>query len=299
MPEGGAPAKTGTQVPGIYRMSVGQFEVTALLDGFLDLRGESFTGSTPDELARLHDRNLLPPGELVRIPVNAYVVNTGEQVILIDAGCADTMGANLGRLPQNLAAAGIGVDRIDSILITHAHPDHLNGVTEAGKAVFPNAELVFSETEWGFWTAEETRSLGKGKRWEHVPERVAAACAPYQGRIRQVATGEFVCPGIASVLLPGHTPGHTGYLLDSDGEACLVWGDVVHVPAYQLEHPEWGFSFDVDSALASKTRAHTLDMVSTDRLMVAGMHLPFPGVGHLVRETDRYSFVPAPWAFEL
>ena len=291
---GGAAAPTaGRQVPGAYRVKVGAIEVTALLDGHLELEPADFPRLVPSAAQRLLDDAFLG-GWPLRIPVNAYLVNDGARLALIDTGTSNTMGPTVGHLPASLTAAGIDPASIDIVLLTHMHPDHANGLlTPAGAVAFPNAEVVAAADEAAFWLAED--ALGRAGPGARRFEMAQKALKPYAARLRRVTPGGEVAPGITSIGASGHTPGHTAYRVASGNDQLLIWGDTIHAAALQFAHPDWSSTFDHDRAQAEATRSTLLDMAATDRIAVAGMHLPFPGIGHVARSATAYSFVPAPW----
>jgi glyoxylase-like metal-dependent hydrolase (beta-lactamase superfamily II) len=285
----------GAQVPGLYRFKIGTLEVTAILDGHLDLPQNLFPAAAEAEANSLLDRAALPRGP-VNAPVNTYLVNTGDRLIMIDTGTATVMGPTLGLMPKNLAAAGVTPDQVDQVLLTHLHPDHSNGLlTPDGKAFFPNAEVVVAEAEHAFWLNDGIMSQAP-KDVQPFFQMARAAVKPYadQNRLRRIGAGE-VASGIEALAIPGHTPGHTGFRIASGGQQWLVWGDIVHVAPFQFARPDWSIAFDTDPAMAAATRKRIFDMAAADKILVAGMHLPFPGVGHVVKEADGFRFQPAPW----
>lgn len=297
-PLAAAQPQAGRQVPGIYRLGVGDIEVTAVLDGYVDLGIELFPNSEAEEVTRLQEAAFVPVGPSVRGAVNAFVVNTGDKLVIIDAGGRDFLGPTLGRLPENLAAAGIDPAAVDVVAATHMHPDHIGGiVTTNGAAVFPNAEFVVHKDDWDFWMSPEI--MAKAPK-SSLPFFQAAQSAgtPYAKRVRPIGDDEEVVPGIRSLALPGHTPGHTGFLIASGADTLLVWGDIVHSAMLQFPHPDWAIAFDISPELAVATRRRAFDMAASDRLMIAGMHVPFPGIGHVVRD-GKFEFVPASWNYEL
>lgn len=293
-----AAPKAGTQVAGAIRRSVGSLEVTALLDGYLDIGKELVVGYEDDAAKSLREAAFIE-GEAVRAPVSAYLVNTGDKLILVDAGTSNVMGPNLGRLLEPLTAAGVSADQVDAVLITHMHPDHLFGVLDpSGEKVFKNAELILPETDKAFWYDDANLNAApEGMKGFFLGARKAADA--YSDRQTLFGDDQEIAPGIRSMALPGHTPGHSGFVLSSDGETLILAADVVHMAAYQFARPEWAIAFDVDNAAAIETRKKFFDMAATDRVMFAGAHIPFPGFGQLAKDGDGYRFVPAQWPYEL
>ena len=284
------------QVPGVYRFKVGALDVTSLLDGTLEIETKLFAGSDPAEAARLMARRFAPAGPKIRSAVNAFVVKTGTKTVLIDAGCGNTLGPATGQLPANLKAAGVDPSAIDAVLLTHLHPDHANGLlTATGAALFPNAEVHVAEAEAAFWLAEGAVNAAPPEVRPFV-KMAQAAVAPYAKRLTQFKPGAKLLGEFEAVAQPGHTPGHTGFIVSSGGSALWVWGDIVHSALMQFDHPEWSLAFDTDGKQAAKTRRAAFDRATTEKLMVAGAHLPFPGRGHVAVEGGRYEFVPAEWS---
>jgi glyoxylase-like metal-dependent hydrolase (beta-lactamase superfamily II) len=206
------------------------------------------------------------------------------------------MAATGGRLLANLAAAGIDPASIESVLLTHMHPDHSAGLTDmtTGKLNFPNAELVMHENEPRHWFDDAAMAKGDDREKKLFFQAGREQTDPYRKQWRLFQGGE-VLPGVTAMPFHGHTPGHTGYLLNSGGESLLIWGDIVHVPEVQTARPEVCMAFDTDKAQAEATRRKVFDMVATDRLMVTGMHLHFPGFTHLVRQGTGYRLIPMAW----
>ena len=287
---------SGVQTPGFYRFSVGEFEVTALLDGYSAIPS-SFVHGFDAGLAAEASRNAYKPFDpnQISLPVNGYVVNTGRNLVLIDAGAPSAAMQGLGKLSTNLLAAGFNPDDIDSLLFTHLHLDHVGALTyDGGAKAFKNATFICSETEWTFAHDEAVYSATP-ESFRPFIDGARMKVAPYLEH-RQLFTGEKeVLPGITAIPLPGHTPGHTGFALSSGGESLLIWGDVVHFSGFQFAHPDWGVVFDADAVQAGKTRASMLDRAAADRMAVAGMHIDFPGVGYVERLGDAYRYITAPW----
>ncbi|WP_421783245.1 MBL fold metallo-hydrolase [Kiloniella litopenaei] len=300
MPGFAAAPKAGVQTTGAYRFSVGNFEITALLDGYIDAGSDLIPNYDPQEAAQLYrDQFRTPPVDKIRVPINSFVVNTGEKIILIDSGTADNMGPTLGQFTENLKAAGITPESVDAILLTHMHVDHISGITsKEGKAHFPNAELIVHKKDWDFW--HDDAYMSKASDFLKTNSANAKAMsAPYAKRLTLIDKDGEVLPGIEAVALPGHTPGHTGFVLRSEGQEVLIWGDLVHFTALQFQHPEWSIAFDIDMQQAEQTRRRMLDWVSADRVAVLGSHLEFPGLGHVAQDKGAYRYYQSSWQYQL
>jgi glyoxylase-like metal-dependent hydrolase (beta-lactamase superfamily II) len=262
------------QTPGVHHRSVGEVVVTALNDGMFEASFDWLTNIDAADPPALHQASFraIPP----RITVNAFLVQIGERLTLVDSGCGGVMGPSLGRLADNL------------------HPDHVGGLVDAaGKALLPNAELIVHEAESPFW--QDDAVLAQASKEDRGFVLLARSVLDaYRGRVRTIASGEAL-PGITAVPAPGHTPGHTGWLIASGADSLLIWGDIVHLPGVQFARPGAGMGFDIDGAQAIATRQRIMDMAATDRLLVAGMHLDFPTFGHLARAGDGYAFIPEVW----
>ncbi|HYQ37704.1 MAG TPA: MBL fold metallo-hydrolase [Pseudomonas sp.] len=287
-------ARQQTQVPGFYRMALGEFEVTALYDGYTTLATKLLKGASAEDIQSLLAKMFVESSQGVQTAVNAYLVNTGEHLVLIDTGAAKCFGPTLGVIQNNLAAAGYRPEQVDTVLLTHLHPDHACGLQGAdGKAAFPNATVYVPQAEADFWLSEEVAAKA-AESSRGMFKMARAAVAPYVAgeRLKRYAAGSPLVPGISSVALHGHTPGHSGYLLGSAGQSLLVWGDIVHSHAVQFARPEVAIEFDVDSAQAIATRQKVFADAARDKLWVAGAHLPFPGIGHVRAEGAGYAWVP-------
>lgn len=289
-------AKTYNDTPGFHHYRVGDFKVTALLDGYFEMpigfiKGydEKAAKESTKQSYRRFTTGSIP------VPVNAYVINTGKEMVLLGGGTPKFMGATLGQMPANMAAAGINRDDITKILLTHTHPDHVAAFAkkDGGKA-FKNAKLMLSATEWNFIHNDKVRDASP-KDFKGMIDYARSALAPYKDS-RQTFTGEKeLFPGIKSFPLPGHTPGHTGYELHSKGEKLFFWGDVVHFTTLQFANPGWKVIFDADPELAKKSRRAIFERASNERLAIAGAHVDFPGIGYVEKSGDAYRYVSAPW----
>jgi glyoxylase-like metal-dependent hydrolase (beta-lactamase superfamily II) len=228
--------------------------------------------------------------------VNAFVIDTGSKVYIVDAGTGATLGPTLGRLESNVAAAGYQPSAVAALITTHLHPDHIGGSFKDGKPVFDKAEFIVSDTDRAFWSDAGNRSQAPDEAKVFF-DIATGSLKAYGDRVRTVSGEKEVLPGITAVPLPGHTPGHTGYRIVSGGDTLLIWGDIVHAIPLQLPNPDVTLSFDVDQPLAAKTRKALLEQVVADRVLVAGAHIPFPGIGHIEKAQNGYRFAPATWEY--
>lgn len=284
-----------TQVPGYYRLMLGGFEVTALYDGAIDLDEKLLKNVHKRDLQRLLARQFLQ-GPKVQTAVNAYLINTGSKLVLVDAGAAKLFGPSLGNVVANLKAAGYAPEQVDVVLVTHLHGDHVNGLaTPDGQRVFTNAEVWSGQADSDFWLSEEVAAKAP-KDAQPFFKMARDAAAPYRaaGKWKTFDQDRELLPGVSSVDTHGHTPGHASYLFENGGQRLLILGDLVHNHAVQFAQPEVSIEFDVDQKQAVITRKRIFALAAKDRLMVAGMHLPFPGIGHVRKEQKGgYAWVPA------
>jgi len=287
-----------TQVAGVYRRRIGDILVTAIADGFLDGDLEVLRGLDKEVARGILTANFRPAR---RTAVNTFLIQTGGKTVLMETGCGPFMQSSAGRQLDNLAAAGVRPEQIDAVLLTHMHPDHSAGLTdrETGERIFENAELVVHENEPKHWCDDAAMARGNDRERTLFFELARDQMAPYGDRMRTFSGPGEVLPGITAIPRPGHTPGHTTYLIESGDEQLLVWGDTVHIPEVQTARPEACVAFDTNPAQAEASRRAVFDMAATDGLLVTGMHLHFPGFSRLVRDGDGYRLIPAAWEHEL
>jgi len=290
------PAPSYMQAPGYQRMQVGKLEITALYDGYLGVSQKILHGASPQDISDLIAGMFVPSTpEGTQTAVNGYLINTGGHLVLIDAGAAACFGPTAGALADNLNAAGYKAEQVDTILLTHLHGDHACGIATAqGTAAFPNATVYVSDDEAGFWLDPDTiRQAPQGMRPFFALAQKAVAPYAASKRLKQFNPGDTLLPGIKSWPLPGHTPGHGGYLFDAGGEQILFWGDIIHSHAVQFSHPEVSIEFDIDAKQAVATRTQVLAEAAARKLWIAGAHLPFPGIGHVrTQGENKYDWVP-------
>ncbi|MCQ4161789.1 MBL fold metallo-hydrolase [Roseomonas sp. GC11] len=289
---------TPFQAPGFYRFRLGGRVVTVVNDGFgrRPNPAQGFVRNAEPAAVEAALRGAFMPTAHLDIPYTVTVLETPQGLVLFDTGTGGQLGATAGNIPANLRAAGLAPEQVTLIVMTHFHGDHITGLTDAeGKPVFANAEIVVPEPEWAFWMDEGEASRAP-EAMKGAFANVRRRFAPYQARIRRIAPGAEVAPGIRSIATFGHTPGHTSYLL-ADGDAqVMILGDVTNHPTFNLENPGWHLIFDMDAPMAEATRRRLFDQVATDRVRCVGYHFPFPANGHVVKEGSGYRLVPAPWS---
>lgn len=295
-----APAPVGTQVAGYYRFPVGDFEVTVVSDGWLRLEPLSlFSPNAPEEeLADVLSGSFLPTDHVVA-QMNLTVVNTGDHLVLFDTGLGQARATG-GRIVENLQAAGIDPEQIDTVVITHGHPDHIGGIIDgaAGERRFPNAQYAIAETEWNFWNDPATLSQAPaGMR--PVIEGATRTFDAIGELTERITPGAEIVPGVTSMDTSGHTFGHQSLRISSGDEQVVVIGDAIVHGVVSFAHPEWHFGFDMDKEMAIETRRGLMDQLSTDRVPMIGYHLPFPGLGHVASDGGAYRWVPTPYSWEL
>jgi glyoxylase-like metal-dependent hydrolase (beta-lactamase superfamily II) len=225
------------------------------------------------------------------IPVNNFAFQRDGKTILIDAGAGNTMQPTLGKLPATLRAGGIEPASVDIIVITHLHPDHANGlVDDSGEAIYPNAEILVHAQEYDFWMKENTGSEPDNVKKTRARNKINMK--PYLERTRRMRDGEEVL-GCTPILAAGHSPGHTCWRIMAAGESFVAWGDLVHLSAIQISHPDVALTYDLDREMARQSRRRILDMVANERIVIAGAHVNAPGFGHVVRKGATYVFESA------
>lgn len=284
----------GSQAPGYYRVMVGDIEVTALSDGTIDFPMDTLlVGESPTRIRNAYKEAFQKlPAES---SMNQFLVNTGTKLVLVDAGSGIYLGPTLGNTVANLRAAGYTPDQVDEVVITHMHADHIGGLVHDGKRAFPNAVLRIAKADLAYWMKPANES--------NAPEGVRPSFAVAQKAIRPyIEAGKLqpfegrtdIVPGVTALPAPGHTAGHTYYDIESRGERLLVLGDAVHSAAVQFRDPSVRIAWDSDDHAAENARQKIFAEAASEGYLVAGAHIPFPGIGHVTNtgETGEYAFVP-------
>ena len=282
----------GTQAPGYYRMMLGDYEITALSDGTHAFPIDTvMTHITPAAIQQdLSSADLAQP---VQGSINAFLINTGKKLILVDAGAGALYGDCCGKLLGNLRAAGYRPEQVDELLITHLHKDHAGGIMTQGAAAFPNAVLRLSQAEADYWLTPANKAKAPAFLSTFF-DAAKAAVAPYQAAGRYQPYGKFgqLEAGIEALPAPGHTPGHAMYLVQNNNQQLLIWGDIVHVSAIQLPHPEATVKYDSSEDDAHGTRVRLLQMAASKHMIVGAAHIAFPGLGHIRQRDGAYDWLP-------
>jgi len=291
------PQQTAHQIPGVYHRKIGDIVVTAISDGYLDGTLDVMRNVDLDKARQILTEAFRPAR---RTSVNTFLIHSRGRTAIVDTGSGNYLQPTAGFVQRNLAGAGIDPKSIDTVLLTHMHPDHSAGLTDMskGQLLFPNAELVMHENEPAYWfdDGEMSKADERARQLYFVAGREQVE--PYRKRMRLFREGE-VFPGVTAVPSLGHTPGHTAYLIASGSDQLMIWGDTVHVPEVQTAFPEAGMAFDTDLAAAAAARKRMFDRVSTDGILIAGMHLHFPAFSRLARRGDAYALHPEAWVHAL
>jgi glyoxylase-like metal-dependent hydrolase (beta-lactamase superfamily II) len=291
----------GPSQPTLYRFRLGAFEVTMILDAdaFIDgpwpLIGKNAPQAEVDQLMR---DNLLPTNKY-QPGFTPMIVNTGKELILFDTGNGEkgfVPRPSGGWLAAQLAPAGFKPEDIDLVVLSHGHPDHIGGMVEQGKLLFPNARYAIGATEYDFWSPAGKHSGDL----ETFASLFRANVVPYAEKIRFLKPGDDVAPGMRAVESYGHTPGHLSFHIESEGKTLFFLGDCAHHHVASLAHPGWHCVFDTDLETAAATRKRIFDMLATDRIAVSAFHMPFPSVGYVERlGTSGYRWLPHSYQLNL
>ena len=289
----------GAQVPGYYRFKLGDFEITVLSDGAYKLPTDFMAKNQPrDKVKAYLEAHMLNTEERVS-HVNIPLINTGEELVLVDVGGGSNFLNGAGKLAANLEASGYTPDQVDKVIITHGHPDHIWGlIDDFDELLFPNATYLIAGKEWDFW--------GSDAAAEKLPETLqsfAVGAARRLPLIEETATQftpeKEILPGIYAVDTPGHTPGHVSLIVRSGSEQLLVTADAITHPYISFEHPDWWPRTDIDPEMGEKSRRKILDMAAAERMLCLSYHISFPGLGRVVGQGSAYRWLPETWQWQL
>lgn len=288
----GAP-QLRTSAPGFYRMMLGDFELTVLSDGTIDLHvTQLLTNTTPERVEAALARSYLQ--DPVETSVNAFLINTGEKLVLIDAGAGALFGPTVGKLLANMRASGYEPEQIDAVYVTHMHGDHIGGLMHGDSMAFPNATVHADQRDADYWLSQANLDAAPENQ-KGMFQGAMASLNPYvaAGRFKPFDGDTELIPGIRAVAAHGHTPGHTIFVVESQGQRLVVWGDLIHVAAVQFPEPSVTIRFDTDSDAAAVQRRQRAAEAAEGGHWVAAAHLSFPGIGHLRANGQGYDWLPA------
>jgi len=290
------------QAPSIYRYKVGDALVTVISDGVNTFPlADSFVVNAKKEEVNAALEKAYMPKDKVSIQFAPLVINNAGKLVVIDTGNGPAAFAsskgNVGQFATNMAAAGFDPKAVDTVVISHFHGDHVNGLLTAdGTPAFPNAEVLVPATEWKFWMDDGEMSRASGDRMKGLFKNNRNIFeAGLKKKVTPYEWGKEVAPGLLAVETVGHTPGHTSYVLSSGSGKVFIQSDVTNSPSLFATNPGWHAFFDQDADMAEKTRRRVYDMLVADRLQVQGFHYPFPGLGNVEKDGNGYRVVPAPW----
>jgi glyoxylase-like metal-dependent hydrolase (beta-lactamase superfamily II) len=290
--------EAGTQAPGFYRFKLGDYEITILHDGqrSFPLPATFVTNVPLDQAKQAAADAFMPPGK-VTVPFNPTLINTGSKLVLLDTGNGPSPDGAVGQLFPNLAAAGVQPGDIDIVVISHLHPDHINGLRAADNSVaFPNATIIAPEPDWSFWMSDENMARATSPVDKNYFANTRKILTGMESRVGRYNWGAEVAPGITALSTPGHTPGHTSFAVSSAGKSMLVQSDVTNIPEFFLRNPDWHVMYDHDPEMAQATRHRFYDMAASEKMLVAGYHFAFPSTGHVEKTADGYRLIPVAWS---
>jgi glyoxylase-like metal-dependent hydrolase (beta-lactamase superfamily II) len=286
----------GAATSSIYRYKIGSYELTALYDGiwYRPITDKFIRNAPFAEVEHALDTAFMPRDKLAT-PFTTLIVNTGKRLVLIDTGTGGQIAASAGALRDNLAAAGIDPKAVDAIVISHFHPDHINGIKDKdNNLIFANAEIMVPAPEWAYWMDDANLNAAPADlKLTFLNQRRIFSDIARQ--VTQFEPGKEVAPGIVTLPAAGHTPGHTVFAIHSGDASLLVLSDTAQHPAVFARHPDWQAAFDIDGAAAVATRKKIFDRAAADRMLVTGYHFPFPACGHLIKTASGYEHVPVEW----
>ena len=283
------------QNAGFYRYKIGDFQVTAINDGYFDRPLDGFVKNAPlaDVQTVLAESSLA--GDKLRIPFTTSVINTGSKLIMIDAGNGNSGAPTSGAWMENFKAAGFKPEDVDLIIFSHFHGDHINGLRlKDGSSPFANAEIMVPATEWAFWMDDGQRSRAPDGLKGGF-DGVHRVFDPIKDKVIRYEAGKELVPGISSIAAYGHTPGHTAFSVASGSGKLMLMQDTTNHPALFVRKPEWSAIFDMDGPVAAESRRKMLDMAIAEKAQVAFYHAPFPATGTIVKDGASYRLVPTAW----
>jgi len=280
-----------TPAPGFFRVMLGDVEITPISDGTFDLPMDQIIRQKPELTRSTLTKNFL------KLPVetsdNAFLINTGSKLVLVDTGAGALFGPTVGKFVNNLKAAGYRPEQIDEIYITHMHGDHVGGLVNNGQRVFPNAVVRAGKADADYWLSQANMDKAPADKKDFF-KGAMASINPYiqAGKFKPIEKDGELVPGVSAQAEHGHTPGHTVYAVESHGQKLVLIGDLIHLAAVQFDNPQVTVAFDSDEKAAAAARKKVFDDAARNGWLVGGAHLQFPGLGHLQTQGKGYRWVP-------
>lgn len=286
------------QVAGFYHHQIGNTQITALLDGTNYLNPSIFKGLGEEQKTEILKKYHADQAKGIQTSINAFLIKTGDQLIMVDSGAASCFGAHLGSIYNNLKASEYKADQVDDIFLTHLHPDHVCGISNNGVANYPNATLHISKTEYDYWLSPNAlKKIPKENQEKFLGtvEKIKAALAPYEKAktVKLFSDKSLALGGVQFKPSFGHTPGHYSFKLKADGQEVVFIGDIVHSHTLQFDAPKTAIEFDIDPKAAVETRLKHFAEYAKEGQLIAAPHLPFPGLGFIYSQNDKsYQWIP-------
>lgn len=284
--------------PYFYRFKLGNAEATVVSDGTLPLGDPhaSFKGLTAQEMDKQLADNFLPANNAV-LEQNILILNTGDKLVLFDTGMgsAKDFGATTGKLLATMKQAGIDPKDIDAVVMSHAHIDHCGGcVGDDGKPNFPNAQFYITQADVEYWTDET-----KTKEYPSFLGQAKKNLLPIRDRTVFIKDQQEFLPGVQAIAAPGHTVGHTIFMINSGGQSLCYIGDLTHHPVLLMEKPLTEFAYDTDPKQSAQTRVKMLTMLAANKTPVLAYHFAWPGIGHVAKQGDGFRYFPEAMKMEM
>ncbi|MBU2582114.1 MAG: MBL fold metallo-hydrolase [Alphaproteobacteria bacterium] len=278
---------------GFYKFEIGDTEVITVYDGQWNKPHDpNFIKNASLEEVKAALEKAGKSSEHIEIPFTITIVRTGGRTIMFDAGTGAQLAPTAGRLAANIEAAGISTDEIDTVIVTHFHPDHIFGLMEKGTnaEIYPNAEIIVPEAEYAFWTDAGVMSRLPENR-QGLAKRIQATFPKWSNLTRFEGEQE-VTPGVVAIPAHGHTPGHTAFAIGDGNDQILVMADTTNIPALFVRNPGWHAAFDMAADEAEATRRTLFDRAIADKAIITGYHYGMPGAGRIEKDGSGYAFVP-------
>ena len=277
------------------RLNVGRLEVSFLSDGFIDFPFALFTGAAPEQVEQAAAAHFAARRTGIRSGFTVWLIRDGERLVLVDTGPAGTVSKTSGRLPEALAAIGISPASVDAVIITHMHVDHIAGLVAGGRRNYPNAEIFVDRRDAAHFTDPAKESA--------APDLLKSSFAKAQElvklypRLQRIDGERQIVPGISTVDLAGHTPGHIGVRIEDGGERLMLVADMLFHPAAHPALPGLGILFEEDKAAADASRARFFERAAAEKVLLAATHMPFPGLGRIVKDGNNLRWMAADWNY--